>query len=101
VVHDLPHRRRRDPVADHRERGAAALGGVQQVPRHGVGVPGRGGDEDPQVGGGEQLRGQLPVAGDDRVDVRRVEQRQPSRHGRMRDQLKRPLAGGGRAGRAG
>ena len=56
---DLGHRLRRHPVEHHRQRGAALLGGVQQVPRHRVGVPGRGGDEDPQVGGGEQLGGQL------------------------------------------
>ena len=82
----------RHPVADDRERGAAALGGVQQVPRHGVGVPGRGGDEDPQVGRGEQLRGQLAVAATTESTSGRVEQRQPGRHGRVRHQLQRPRA---------
>ena len=56
----------------------AAFGGLaQQVPGHGVGVAGGGGDEQPQVGGGEQLGGQLPVGPDDRVDVGGVQQRQP------------------------
>ena len=36
-------------------RGAPVGGGAQQVPRHGIGVARRGGDEEPQVGGGEQL----------------------------------------------
>ena len=62
------------PVEQHGERGAALLGGLQHVPRHGVGVAGGRRDEQPQVGGGEQLRGEPPVRGDDRVDVGGVEE---------------------------
>jgi hypothetical protein len=68
---------RRYPVEQHRQRGAALLGGLQDVPRHGVGVAGGGGDEQPQVGCGEQLRREPPVRGHDGVDVRGVEEGEP------------------------
>jgi hypothetical protein len=60
-------------VEHQRDDGAALAGGAQQRPGHGVGVAGRGGDEQPQVRGGQQLRGERPVAVDHRVDVRCVE----------------------------
>ena len=46
---------RRHPVEQHGEGGAAVCGGLQDVPGHRVGVAGGGGDEQPEVGGGEQL----------------------------------------------
>src|SRR3712207_7761451 len=51
-----------------------------EVPRHLVGVARGGGHEEPQVGGREELGGEQPVTLLDRVDVRRVEDRQPLRH---------------------
>ncbi len=58
----------------------------EEVPRDGVGVARRRGDEDPQVRRTEQLGPQPPVLVDDGVDVRGVEQREPPRDGRMRDE---------------
>ena len=77
----------RRPVEDDRDRGGALGGLAQVVPRHLVGVAGRRGDEQPQVGGREQLRGERPVALLDRVDVGGVEDRQPGRDGVGRHQL--------------
>ena len=56
---DLVGGLRRHPVEHQRDHGAAQPGGAQQLPRHGVGVAGRGRDEQPQVGRGQQLRGEL------------------------------------------
>ena len=67
---------RRHPVEHQRDRRAARPRGAQELPRHRVGVAGRGGDEQPQVGGGEQLLGEGPVGLHHRVDVGRVEQRE-------------------------
>ena len=67
----------RHPVEQHGQGGAALLRGLQDVPGHRVGVAGRGGDEEPQVGGGEQLRREPAVGGDDGVDVRGVEEGEP------------------------
>ena len=67
----------RHAVEHDGQRGAALLRGPQEVPGDRVGVAGRGRDEEPQVGGGEQLGGELAVGGDDRVDVGGVEQGEP------------------------
>ena len=74
-------------VEHDRDRGRALGGLAQVVPRHLVGVPGGRGDEQPQVGGGEQLGGQRAVALLDRVDVGGVEDGQPGGHGVGGDQL--------------
>ena len=68
---------RRHPVEHDGERGAAFLRGLQELPRHRVGVAGRGGDEQPEVGGGEQLGREPAVGGDHGVDVGGVEEGQP------------------------
>ncbi len=60
---------RRHAVEHERDRRPAVAGGVQQVPRHGVGVAGGGRDEEPAVGGGEQLVGECAVLREDGVDV--------------------------------
>ncbi len=78
---DLVGRARRHPVEHHRERGPAVAGGLQQVPGNGVGVPGGGRDEEPEVGGGQQLQRELPVALDDGIDVGCVEEGQPGGQG--------------------
>ena len=67
-------------IEDDGHRGGPLGGLAQEVPRHLVGVAGRGGHEEPHVGGGEQLGGQGAVALLDRVDVGGVEDRQPRRH---------------------
>ena len=97
----------RGPV-EHDRHGGAALGGLlEEAPRHLVGVARGRGDEQPEVGGREQLRGQAAVALHDGVDVGRVEQREPLRHRGGRHQLQRAGVGGrarwcarGRAGSA-
>jgi hypothetical protein len=65
------------PVEQHRQRGAALLRGLQDVPRHGVRIAGGGGDEQPEVGCGEQLRREPPVGRHDGVDVGSVEEGEP------------------------
>ena len=97
-AHHLPqmrrhvrHRPRRHPVQHHRHRGAALGRGPQELPGHGVGVTGRRGDEQPEVGGGQQLGGQLPVLRDHRVDVGGVQDGQ-ARAGSSR---RSPAAGSG------
>ena len=74
----------RDPVEDDGDGGAALGGGAEQLPRDGVGIPGGSRDEEPHVGGGEELGGELAVGVDDGVDVGSVEQRHPRRAGRSR-----------------
>ena len=77
----------RRPV-QHDGDGGRALGRLaQEVPRHLVGVARRRGDEEPEVGGREQLGGEDAVALLDGVDVGRVEDRQPGRHRRRGHQL--------------
>ena len=71
---------RRGAVEHDRHRGRLrSAAWREEVPRHLVGVAGGRGDEEPQVGGGEQLGGQRPVALLDRVDVGGVEDRQARR----------------------
>ncbi len=67
---------RRHPVEHDRHRDVPGSGLTQVVPGHGVGVAGRGGDEDPQVGAGQQGGGQRPVVVGHGVDVRGVQQRE-------------------------
>ena len=103
---DLVHRVGRHAVEDERDGRAAVARRVQEVPRHGVGVARGGGHEQPRVGGGEQLPGERAVGLDDRVDVGRVEQRQPRRQRVGRDELEparvrraRPSCAGARGAR--
>ena len=81
VRRDVRDRPRRHPVQHHRDRCAALGGGDQVVPGHGVGVAGGRGDEQPEIGGGQQLGGELPVLHHHGVDVRSVEQGQTRWHG--------------------
>ena len=90
---DLGDGIRRDAVEHDRDGGAAVGGGAQQVPGHGIRVARRGGDEEPQVGGGEQLGGDGAVGGDDRVDVGGVEQRHARRAARWTRRAARCRAG--------
>ena len=55
-------------------------GALEQAPRHGVGVAVGGRDEEPQVGGGEQLCREGAVLVGDRVDVGGVDDRERSRN---------------------
>ena len=72
-------------AVEHDRHGGAALGGLlEEAPRHLVGVARGRGDEQPQVGGREQLGGEAAVALLDRVDVGGVQQRQALRHRRRR-----------------
>ena len=70
---NLVDRVRRDTVEDDRDSGPPLGGGPEQIPWHGIGIARSRGDEEPEVGRGEQLAGQLTVGGDNGVDVRRVE----------------------------
>ena len=98
VRRDLRHGPRRDPVEHHRHGGAAFGGRQQELPRHGVGITGRRGDEEPQVGGRQQLSRELPVLRDDRVDVRSVEDGQTLRNRVVDHQDQRPRVVRGSAG---
>ena len=82
----------RHPVDDDDQRQAAVAGPEQDVPRHAVGVAGRGRDEDAEVGGLREAVGQLPVRVLDRVDVGRVDERDAARLAFVRDDAE-PLAG--------
>ena len=77
----------RHAVEHEAERGAAVARGVQELPGHGVGVAGGGGHEQPRVGGGQELTGQVAVGLDHRVDVGGVEQRQAGRQRVARSDL--------------
>ena len=76
-------------VEHDRDRGGPVGGLAQEAPRHLVGVPGGGGDEEPQVGGGQQLGGQGAVALLHGVDVGGVEDGEPGGIVVGRDQLQR------------
>ncbi len=69
----------RDPVEDGDEGGSVLLGGAQQVPGDGVGVPRGGGDHHPDVGGADELGGECPVLDHQGVDVGGVEDGEPAR----------------------
>ncbi len=80
VPGELTDGRRRHPGQDDAERGAPVPRVLEQFPDDGVGVaPGRR-HEQPQVRGVEELARELPVGGDDGVDVRRVKQGDAVRH---------------------
>src|SRR5690606_1973606 len=91
----------RHAVEDEGEGGAAFAGGAQEAPRHLVGVAGGGGDEEPEVGGGEELGGQFAVGGHDGVDVGRVQQRQAGAERAGGHDPQVAGAGAGGAGEAG
>lgn len=82
----------RDPVEDGDEGGLVLLGGAQQVPGHGVGVPRGGGDHDPDVGGADEFGGEGAVLDDEGVDVGGVEDGEAA--GQGGDGLDPHLAGG-------
>ncbi len=65
---------RRQAVEDREQRDTALPGAGQHLPRRLVGVARRGGDDDEQVGGLEQLGGEATVLGLDRIDVRGVDE---------------------------
>lgn len=90
-----------DPVEDHRDLRAALGGTVQEVPRDGVGVAGGRRDEQPQVGRGEELRGELAVRRLHGVDVGRVHEREALRQRVARDEAQRARRVGRRGGLAG
>ena len=73
-------------VEDDRDGRAPLRGCAEQVPRHGIGVAGGRGDEEPKIGGSEQLPGEFAVGLDHGVDVGGVEQRHPRRQGGRADQ---------------
>ncbi len=60
-------------VDDDGEGRTALTGRAQVIPRHRIGVAGSRRDEQPQVGGAEQLGRQLVVGDLDGIDVGRVE----------------------------
>ena len=103
VSADLLDRVGRRPVEHDGHRGAALGGRLQEAPGDLVGVPCGRGDEEPEVGSGEQLRGQRPVALLDRVDVGGVQDRESGGHRVGGDELEGAgVAGGpGGAGQAG
>src|SRR6478609_9681349 len=86
---DGVHRLGRGAVEDDGDRGRAVRGLAEEVPGHLVGVARGRGDEEPQVGGGEQLGRQHAVLLLDRVDVGCVEDGEAGRHDRRRHELQR------------
>src|SRR5699024_164036 len=64
-----------DAVEHHDHLDVAPGRVVEEIPHQLVGVAGGGGDEDPQVGGGQQLGGEGAVAVVDGVEVGGVEKR--------------------------
>ena len=78
-----------DAVEHDRERRAPLPRGAQELPRDGIGVAGGRRDEEPAVGGREQLVREGAVLGEHGVDVRRVEQRETLRQSGRRDKLER------------
>ena len=79
----------RNAVEHDRECGPALAGRAQELPGNGIRVAGGGRDEEPAVRGGEQLVRERPVLRQHRVDVRRVEQREPRWQRRRGDELER------------
>ncbi len=69
------------PVEHGDQGGVVLLGGTQQMPGHGVGVPGGRGDHHPDVGGADQFGRQYAVVGDEGVDVGRVQEGDAGRQG--------------------
>ena len=89
---DLGHGLGRHAVEHDRHRGAPFGGLAQQLPGDGVGIARGRRDEQPQVGGREQLGRQRPVGRDHGVDVGGVEQRHAGRQGARGDQTHGPRA---------
>ena len=81
MLADLLDGLRRHPVEHDGDRRTSFGGLPQQRPRDGIGIPSRGCHEEPEVSGRQELRREIAVGGDDRVDVRRVEQGQPAGEG--------------------
>ena len=77
------------PVQHHGHHDVPGRRVQQQLPGDGVGVAVGGGDEDPEVGGGEQLAGELAVVIGDGVDVGGIQQRDPLRDRRVGHQHQR------------
>ena len=102
VLADFGFRRRRDPVEHDRNHDVPGRRVQQQLPGDGVGVAVGGGDKDPQVGGRQQLAGQLAVVIRDGIDVRGIKQCHALRHRRVghQDQRgdRRPRPARGRPG---
>ena len=100
---DLAGRVGRYAVEDECDRRAALPRAAEQLPRHRVRVPRRRRDEQPGIRRREQLGAEGSVLRDDRVDVGRVEQRQPLGQplGRSQPQLVGPGVAAGDAGERG
>ncbi len=79
-----------DPVQDGHEGGVVLLGGAQQMPGDGVGVPGGRRDHDPDVGGADQFGGEGAVVAEEGVDVGGVEEGQAGGQGVGRLQPQHP-----------
>ena len=104
-IGDVPRPRSRSRVARSMRTSCMTSGGTRSsttataTPRstaclsishgHGVAVAGGRRDEDPEVGGREQLDGQVAVGLDDGVDVGRVDDRQAGRDAVVRHQPQR------------
>ena len=84
------------PVEDGDQGGLVVLGGAQEVPGDGIGVPRGRGDHDPDVGGADQFGGEDTVVGDEGVDVGGVEEGEPTRQalGGLDTQDPRPVLAG-------
>ncbi len=76
---DLGEHLVRHPVQDGDEGGLVLLGGAQEVPGDGVGVPRGGGDHHPDVGGADEFGGECPVVDHEGVDVGGVEDGEAAR----------------------
>ena len=84
---DLADGLRCGAVEHHRDSGAASGRLFEEVPGNLVCVSGGGGDEEPEVGCREQLRGELAIALLHGVDVWGVEDGDAGRHAVARDEL--------------
>ena len=91
-------RGRRHPVQHHGHHDVPGGGVEEQLPGDGVSIAVGCCDKYPEVGGREQLSGELPVVIRDRVDVRSIQQRNPFRHRRMPHQHQGRYGGGIRCG---
>ncbi len=81
----------RHPVEHGGEGDVVLLRAAEQVPGDGVGVPGGGGDEHPDVRGADEIGGQIAVARDERVDVGGVQQGEARGQGPGGDDAERGL----------
>ena len=97
VGDDLRRGAGRDAVDHQSEDHPACCCVTKEPPRHRIAVTGGGGDEHPQIGGFEQLAGQLPVLADHRVDVGGIEDGQACRQRCRRHDLQLGRTGGSAA----